>query len=171
MLYVSFSFCETTKPDQEKDEAPEEWAAQRDCARLLGSLQTSAGQEPRKWSFSKGGFCGIRCHLQETENSQGYWAEKYIRHSERHSLEKRLVAPYRAILRYYRCDTTYRAILLLGGQQLPKMVRYPPLVLSSTQAHLCDTPFCNISRDKCAIPHKNKHERVLRYYRYRYRAI
>ena len=26
-----------------------------------------------------------------------------------------LVAPYRAILRYYRCDTPYRAILLQGG--------------------------------------------------------
>ena len=26
-----------------------------------------------------------------------------------------LVAPYRAILRYYRCDTTYRAILFKGG--------------------------------------------------------
>ena len=49
------------------------------------------------------------------------------------------------------------------------MVRYPPLVLSFTQAHLCDTPFCNVSRDNCAIPHKNKHERVLRYYRYKYR--
>ena len=37
----------------------------------------------------------------------------------------------------------------------PKMVRYPPFdnVLSFTQAHLCGTPFCNISRDNCAIPH------------------
>ena len=26
-------------------------------------------------------------------------------------------------------------------------------------------PFCNVSRDNCAIPHKNKHERVLRHYR------
>ena len=32
------------------------------------------------------------------------------------------------------------------------MVRYPPLVLSFTQAHLCDTPWCNVSRDNCAIP-------------------
>ena len=39
-----------------------------------------------------------------------------------------------------------------------------PLVLSFTQAHLCDTPFCNISRDNCAIPHKNKHEVNSRYY-------
>ena len=50
-------------------------------------------------------------------------------------------------------------------------MRCPLLVLSFTQAHQCDTPFCNISRDNCAIPHKNKHERVLRYYRYEYRAI
>ena len=28
----------------------------------------------------------------------------------------------------------------------------PPLALRFTQAHLCDTPFCNISRNKCAIP-------------------
>ena len=34
------------------------------------------------------------------------------------------------------------------------MVRYPPLVLSFAQAHLCDTPFCYISRDNCAIPLK-----------------
>ena len=34
------------------------------------------------------------------------------------------------------------------------MVRLPtPLVLSFTQAHLCDTPFCNIPRDRCAILH------------------
>ena len=38
----------------------------------------------------------------------------------------------------------------------------PPFVLSFTQAHLCDTPCSNISRDNCAIPHKNKHEIVLR---------
>ena len=82
-----------------------------------------------------------------------------------------LVAPYRAILRYYRCDTPYRAILFQGGSHSRKMVRYPPLVLSFTQAHLCDTPFCNVSRDNCAIPHKNMHEKVLRYYRYKYRAI
>ena len=32
------------------------------------------------------------------------------------------------------------------------MVRYPPLVLSFTQPNLCDTRFCNVSRDNCAIP-------------------
>ena len=50
------------------------------------------------------------------------------------------------------------------------MVRYPPLVLNFAQTHPCDTPFCNVSRDNCAIPHKNKHEKVLRYYRYKHRA-
>ena len=74
------------------------------------------------------------------------------------NLLKYLVAPYRAILRYYRCDTPYSAILFKGGWHSPKMVRYPPIVLSFTQAHLCDTPFCNVSRDNCAIPHENKHE-------------
>ena len=82
-----------------------------------------------------------------------------------------LVAPYRAILRYYRCDTPYRATLFKGGWHTPKMVRYPPLLLRFTKAHLCDTPFWNISRENCAIPHNNKHERVLRYYRYKSRAI
>ena len=69
-----------------------------------------------------------------------------------------LVAPYRAILRYYRCDTPYRAILFKGGGHSPKMVRYPPpsYLASFTQAHLCDTPFCNVSRDSYAIPHKKQ---------------
>ena len=46
-----------------------------------------------------------------------------------------------------------------GGQHSPKMVRYPLLALSFTQAHLCDTLVCNLSRDACAIPHKNKHHK------------
>ena len=37
-----------------------------------------------------------------------------------------LVAPYRAMLRYYRCDTLYRAMLFQGGLHSPKMVQYPP---------------------------------------------
>ena len=43
------------------------------------------------------------------------------------------------------------------------MVRYPFLALSLTQAHLCDTPFCNVSRDNCSIPHKKHTKNVLRY--------
>ena len=31
-----------------------------------------------------------------------------------------------------------------------------PLALSFTQARLCDTPFCNILRDNCAIPTKKQ---------------
>ena len=62
-----------------------------------------------------------------------------------------LVAPYRAILRYYCCDTPYRAIPSQGGSHSTNMVRYPPpLVPSFAQAHLCDTQFCNIRTcDKC----------------------
>ena len=41
------------------------------------------------------------------------------------------------------------------------MVRYPFLVLSFTQAHLCDAPLCNVSHDNCAIPHKNELEILL----------
>ena len=50
-----------------------------------------------------------------------------------------LVAPYRAILRYYRCDTPYRAILFWGGEHSPKMVRYPPWYLVSHK-HICAIP-------------------------------
>ena len=74
-----------------------------------------------------------------------------------------LVAPYRAILRYYRCNTPYRAIPFQGIMHSCKMVRYPPpRVLSFKQAHMCDTPFCSISRDNCAIHHENKHKMSLR---------
>ena len=63
------------------------------------------------------------------------------------------MAPYRAILRYYRCDTPYRAILSRPSQQSPNRVRYPPLVpcfthnisvrypiLQHIARYLCDTP-------------------------------
>ena len=61
----------------------------------------------------------------------------------------------------YRCDAPYRVIFLEGGWHLPKNGAIPPLVLSFTQAQLCDTLSRNVSRDNCAIPHKNKHEQVL----------
>ena len=69
-----------------------------------------------------------------------------------------LVAPYCAILRYYRCDTPYRAILSKGGTlALPRNgAIHPPLkAWRLTPAHLCDTPFCSVSRDNCVISHKN----------------
>ena len=69
------------------------------------------------------------------------------------------MGPYRAMLRYYRCDAPYRAILFQEGWQLPEMVRCSPDAPPApgfTQAHLCDTPFCNISCDSCAIPHLSR---------------
>ena len=58
------------------------------------------------------------------------------------------------------------------------MVRYPPLVISFTQAHLCDTPFCNILRDHLRYPTKTSTKSfcdtiaasIARYEKYRYWA-
>ena len=70
-------------------------------------------------------------------------------------------------LRYLiSCDTFSGRLALPPNGAIPH-----PLVLRFKQAQLCDTPFCNISRDNYAIPHKSKHERVLRYYRCKHRAI
>ena len=47
------------------------------------------------------------------------------------------------MLRYYQCDTPYRAIPLKGGLTAsapPKTVRCPPLALCCTQAHICAMP-------------------------------
>ena len=38
----------------------------------------------------------------------------------------------------------------------PQMVRSRTLVLNVTQTHLCDTPFCSLSRNSSAIPHKKQ---------------
>ena len=38
------------------------------------------------------------------------------------------VAPYLSILRYYRCDTPYRAILFKGGWHSPKNGAIPPVI-------------------------------------------
>ena len=54
---------------------------------------------------------------------------------------------------------------------LPHNGAIPPLVHSFTQAHLCDTQCSDVSRDNHATPHKNKREKVWRYYRFRYRAM
>ena len=43
----------------------------------------------------------------------------------------------------------------------PKWCDTPPLALSFTLAHLCDTPFCNVSRDSCAMPHKKQARKSL----------
>ena len=65
----------------------------------------------------------------------------------------RLVAPYRAILRYYHRDTPYRAILFKGCKQAHKMVRSPhPLALS-------------LHRHICAIPHFATYRAIIVRYR------
>ena len=50
-----------------------------------------------------------------------------------------LVAPYRAIPRYYRCDTPYRAIFFQGGQLSPKWCDTPPWYWVSHR-HICAIP-------------------------------
>ena len=60
----------------------------------------------------------------------------------------------------------------------PKRCDTPPLVLSFTHAHLCDTPFCNVSRDNVRYHMKTSTKQfcdtiatsVARYEKYRYWA-
>ena len=53
----------------------------------------------------------------------------------------------------YRCDTPISRDAFSGRLTAPpKWCDTLILVLSFTQAHLCDTPFCNISHDNCTIP-------------------
>ena len=54
-------------------------------------------------------------------------------------VESLLVAPYCAILRYYRCDTPYRAILFQGKSTPPKWCDTPPWYLVSHR-HICAIP-------------------------------
>ena len=85
-----------------------------------------------------------------------------------------LVAPYRVILRYYRCDTPDRTI----PSQVGKMVGCPPCFLVS-QRCICAIPhLCYISRDNRAISHKTSTKEfcdtmatnIARYEKYRLRA-
>ena len=48
-------------------------------------------------------------------------------------------------------DLIHAAVIEIKGEN-------GAMTLSLTQAHLCDTPSCNVSHDDCAIPHENKHE-------------
>ena len=58
-------------------------------------------------------------------------------------------------LRYPLSRDTFSAIAAIPQQGAIT----PPLVPSFTQTYQCDTPFCNISRDTCAIPQENKHKK------------
>ena len=62
-----------------------------------------------------------------------------------------LVAPCRAILRYCRCDTPYRAILFREVSNPLNGAIPPPPWHFVSRRHIC----ANISRDACAITHKN----------------
>ena len=62
-----------------------------------------------------------------------------------------LVAPYRPILGYYRCDTPYRTIPFQGGSCFPEMVRHPPWYLAS-------------HRHICAIPHLPTYHSIIVWY-------
>ena len=61
-----------------------------------------------------------------------------------------LVAPYGAILRYYRCDTPYRAIFLAGRLALPRNGAIPPLGVQyptkRSTKEFCDTIAAKIAR-------------------------
>ena len=57
--------------------------------KTVTSLNKESSQEPRKGGFSKGVFCRVERHAQEDIKYQGYWAQQYIWHSERHSQDRR----------------------------------------------------------------------------------
>ena len=82
-----------------------------------------------------------------------------------------LMAPYRAILRYYRCNTSYRTIPSEGGSQSLKTVRELPWVLRASHSHVCAITHGATYRAMIVRYPKNKHKRGLRYYRYKYRAL
>ena len=71
-----------------------------------------------------------------------------------------LVAPNRAILEHYRCDTPFQAIPSQGGFAFSKWCDIFPWYLSFAQAHLCDTPLCNTSCDNHAIHDKTSTNRL-----------
>ena len=55
----------------------------------LGGCQTYVLRNRKKGGFSKGGFCRVQCHGQGNKNTQGYWPQHYIWHSERHIQARR----------------------------------------------------------------------------------
>ena len=71
---------------------------------------------------------------------------------KRRPLSISLVAPYRAILRYHRCDTPYRTILLQGSRLTAPQdgaITLPWCLVS--HRHICGAmPHCATYRDSCA---------------------
>ena len=95
----------------------------------------------QRWCRAIAVWKGTSCHVGRKTSCHVTQARKrHININFFVRLALGLVAPYRAILRYYRCDTPYRAILFKGGQHSPKMVRYPPLVHLVSHRHICAIP-------------------------------
>ena len=116
-----------------------EAACRKGCAEYLGFRWVLPG--PTVHFMCTSSRCGFCCLIVD---GAGPWC------------------PYRAILRYYCCDTPYRAIPFRGVSAPQNgAIPPPPLALSFTEAHLCDIPFCYISHDNCAIHHKNEHQRIV----------
>ena len=69
----------------------------------------------------------ISCRKSSDRLLASYSIECTPRGSCNSTLRRSLVAPYRAILPYHRCDTPYRAILLREVSTPPQMVRSPSL--------------------------------------------
>ena len=74
--------------------------------------------------------------------------------SQREGLNSGLSGPISRNIAILSLRYPYHAIPFSSRLALTRMVRYQPLVVSLTQAHLCHPPFCNILRDDCAILHK-----------------
>ena len=128
------------------------------------ALSTPCAQKP--WSKGLNGLFIPRAFLPEIGV-----VSRLLKNASDYNRLVHLVAPYRAILRYCRCDTPYRARYSFREVSTsPKMVRYPLRALSLTQVHLCDAPFCkHITRSLRDTPQKQAN--VISYYRYKYCVI
>ena len=85
-----------------------------------------------------------------------------------------LMALYRAMLRYYRCDTHIARCFFREVSRPPQWCEIPPHHFA-LHRHICAMSHFAAYRAIIVryghIPHNNKCQRLLRYYRYKYRAI
>ena len=127
----------------------------RDTGRVSqGHLASQGVFRNFMWSYLMCLFCSLYL-VGQAKGGQAALRHRQNRQESYPLKLNPLVAPYRAILRWYRCDTPYRAILSQPSQQSPNRVRYPPLVPWLTQTYKCDTQFCNhIARYLCDTPGK-----------------
>ena len=83
--------------------------------------------------------CNAMCFSSPRCESHDFNALGGTNTSDLCSSQRILVAPYRAILRYYRCDTPYRAILLREFRSPPKWCDTLPWYLV-LHRHICAIP-------------------------------